>query len=99
MIIFTELLERAKSEPIAIHTPTEEQAKALLAKLNKKGYKWLGGRKLTIETLYEYYKENSCYCFGIDTLLLSKKVMYGPLSFYEEYYTVVEFKDIDFKEE
>lgn len=99
MIRFNELLERAKSEAIAVHTSIESQATTLLSELNKKGYKWLGGRKLTIETLYEYYKENSCYCFGIDILLLSKKVMYGPLSFYEEYYTIVEFQDINFKEE
>lgn len=99
MIRFKDLIKRAKSEDIVVHTATEEQATTLLAELNKKGYRWLGGRKLTTETLYEYYKENTCYCFGIDTLLLSKKVMYGPSSFYEEHYTTIEFSDIDFKEE
>jgi hypothetical protein len=38
MITFTDLLERAKTEPIAIHTPTEEQDITLLTELDKRGY-------------------------------------------------------------
>ena len=102
MITFNELLERAKTEKIEVHTPTEEQAKALLTELDKKGYKWIGGDKLTTRTNYdEVYKEDTCYVFGIDAYgrLLNKKVMYGSLKFYQETgYTVIEFSEIDFKE-
>ena len=101
MIKFNELLERAKTEKIAIHTPTEEQAITLLKALDEKGYKWLGGDKLTTITRYENHKEKTCYNFSVDACrrLLNKKVMYSSLSFYqEEGYTIIKFKDIDFKE-
>ena len=102
MITFTELLKRAKSEQIAIHTPTEEQAKALLNELNKKGYKWASGNKLTTMTYYEDEKENTCYVFGIDACgdLLNKKVVFNSLDDAKKYdYAIIEFTDIDFKEE
>ena len=96
MITFNELLERTKSNDIAIHTPTEDQAKALLNELNKKGYKWNSGDKLTTMILYGDYKEDTCYY----TLEPNNRICYGSLSFYQENdYTIVEFKDIDFKEE
>ena len=92
MITFNELLERAKTEKIAIHTPTEKQAKTLLKALNKSGYVWKSGNKLTATTYYNAYKENACYTFGFD-----KKVMFGLLKFYEdEGYAIIEFTDIDF---
>ena len=91
---FSELLKRAKTEKIAIHTPTEEQAKALLKALVKKGYKWISGYKLTSETCYEDYKENTCYDFE-----LNNKICYCRLNFYQQCgYTIIEFKAIDFKE-
>ena len=37
MITFTDLLEKAKTNKIAIHTTTEEQAKVLLSELDKRG--------------------------------------------------------------
>ena len=101
MIIFTELLERAKSEKIVVHTQTEKQAKALLSELDKNEFKWCGGDKLTTETCYEDYKENTCYDFSIDTdgNLVYKKVMFGALIFYQDQgYTIIEFTDIDFSE-
>ena len=101
MITFKELLERAKSERIAIHTPTEEQAKALLKALDERGYEWISEEKLTDITCYEDEKENTCYtfydCYG---KLLDKKITYSPLDWHQgEGYTIIEFKDIDFKEE
>ena len=102
MITFKELLERARSERTAIHTPTEEQAKALLNELNKKGYKWASGKKLTDATYYEYDKKNTCYCFGIDADgdLLNKKVVWDSLKFHQENgYTIIKFSDIDFAED
>ena len=101
MITFTELLERAESEKIAIHTPNEEQAITLLTELNKMGYVWAGGKKLTATTRYEDYEENTCYVFvmDVDENLLNKKVAYGPWNFYqEEGYTIIEFSEIDFAE-
>ena len=101
MITFTELLERAKSEKIAVHTPTEEQAISLLNELDKRGFTWVGGDKLTDITNYEDDKENTCYVFGIDVdgNVLNKRVVYESLKFHKEHdYTIIEFKDIDFAE-
>ena len=100
MITFTELLELAKTEKIAIHTPMEAQAITLLTKLDKKGYVWSSGDKLTSEAFYEDEKENTCYSFYYcHGKLLNKKVMYSPLDWYQDFgYTIIEFGDIDFKE-
>ena len=98
---FSELLERAKTEKIAIHTTTEAQSKKLLKALYKREYEWTSGKKLTDITYYEYYREKTCYCFGIeaDGNLLNKRVLYGSLKFHQEHdYTIIKFKDIDFKE-
>ena len=102
MITFTELLKRTKKEQIAIHTPTTEQAITLLKALDEKGYTWNSGDKLTTMTNYEDEKENTCYTFSRDCYgsILDKQVMYGSLEFHQENgYTIVEFTDIDFKEE
>ena len=101
MITFTELLERAKSEKIAVHTSTEEQAITLLSELDKKGYKWLGGEKLTDMERYENFREKTCYVFSRDYLgeKLDKRVVYGSLKVHQECgYTIIDFKDIDFTE-
>ena len=95
MITFSELLERAKSERVVVHTAAEDQATALLETLDKKGYKWNSGHKLTIDTLYETYKENTGYTFEP-----RHKIAYCSLIWYQEYdYVIIEFSDIDFKEE
>ena len=94
MITFNELLERAKSNDIAIHTPTEEQAKALLTELDKKGYRWNSGEKLTTKTLFGINGKDICYNLGSDN-----KVSFGSLEFFQEYdYTIIEFSNIDFAE-
>jgi len=95
------LLERAKSEKIVIHTPTEEQAVTLLKALDEKGYTWNSGDKLTTMTYYEYEKENTCYVFGIDAYgnLLNKNVVFNSLDDAKKYdYAIIKFKDIDFSE-
>lgn len=97
MITFEKLLERAKteSEAIAVHTPTKEQAITLLSELDKNGFTWFRGKKLTTETNYEDERENTCYNFEPNN-----KICYSPLEFYQdEGYTIIEFTDIDFKEE
>ncbi len=91
---FSELLERAKSEKIAVHTPTEDQAITLFIALDEKGYTWNSGKKLTTMTFYEDFREFTCYNFQ-----LNNKIMYGSLKFHQEHdYTIIKFKDIDFKE-
>ena len=95
MITFTELLERTKNEDIAVHTPREEQARALLKTLDKRGYIWSYGDKLTTRTWHEIFCESTCYRFDLNT-----KVYSCPLDFYQKGdYIVVEFSDIVFKEE
>ena len=95
MITFTELLEIAKTEKIAIHTVMEAQAKKLLKALDKNGYTWNSGKKLTNRTYYEDFREFTCYNFQ-----LNNKIMYGSLEFHQDNnYTIIEFTDIDFKEE
>ena len=99
MTKFEELLERAETESIAIHTATEDQAIALLEALDKKGYRWNSGRNLTDNTRYGNHKNTTCYIFGIGSYS-NEVVMYGPLDCYqEECYTIIECGDIDFKEE
>ena len=99
MITFKELLERVKSELIAIHTATEKQAKALLKALDKRGYEWTLGVKLTTQTNYDLAKENTCYSFrDYYGKLLNKVIMYGPLNSYKgDGYTIIEFSDIVLK--
>ena len=90
MITFTELLERAKTKEIAIHTPTEKQAKTLLKAFEGKGYIWGFGQKLTAITCYKNYEENTCYDWSYGT------VSYCSLSFYQKLgFTIIEFSDID----
>ena len=94
MITFTELLERSKSKKIVVHTPTEEQAKALLTELDKNGYTWCGGDKLTTRTNYEVYKEDTCYA-----LEPNNTIYYSLFTWYQsESYTIIEFNDINFSE-
>ena len=97
MITFNELLERIKTEALVVHTPTEEQAKILLKALDKRGYVWSHGDKLT-KTRYELFEVTTCYNFSVDADggLLNKKVMRGPLVWYlDDDYTIIEFKDIE----
>ena len=101
MITFAELLERAKSEKIAVHTPTEEQAITLFKALDEKGYTWFCGEKLTNTARYEGFREKTCYVFSRDCCgsKLNKEIMYGSLKVHQEHdYTIIEFTNIDFKE-
>ena len=94
MITFTELLERAKSDEIAIHTPTEDQAKTLLTELDKSGYVWKGKYDIITMTHYEDEKENTCYA-----LEPNNRICYSSITWYQIVsYTIIEFSDIDFKE-
>ena len=95
MITLKKLLERAKTEKIAIHTPTKEQAITLMKALDKKSYRWNSGKKPKNEAYYENYEKRTCY-----DIEKNNEVCYGSLEWYEENdYTIIEFKDIDFKVE
>ena len=101
MITFNELLERAKNEKIVVHTPTEKQATILLKALDKKGYEWFSGEKIKVDTKHGFFEATTCYNFSIDINreLLNKKLMYDPLSYYQERdCVIIEFTDIDFQE-
>ena len=94
MITFTELLERAKSEKIVVHTPTEEQAKTLLKMLDKSGYVWKGKYDLITTTHYEAHKENTCYALEPNNI-----ICYSSITWYQIVsYAIIEFSDINFKE-
>ena len=100
MITFTELLERTKDEVIAVHTPTEDEAKALLAKLDKRGYEWVSGNKLTDMTNYEVQKEKTCYVLRTSIHSIFNTVTFCPIQLCRERnYEIVEFTYIDFEEE
>lgn len=45
----------------AVHTPTEAEAKELLAILHENGYKWCGGSSLIEDSEWEDYQEWTCY--------------------------------------
>ena len=95
MITFKKLLERAKSEDIAVHTPTEGQAKTLLKALDENKYLWSGGRDLTITSNYSLYKKDTYYVFGGDNC---KEVTFGSLLYCSKIFRPIEFSEIEFKE-
>jgi len=100
MITFNELLERANTEKLVVHTPTEKEAKILLKMLDKRGFVWNSKKKLTSKNYYEEYRENTSYDFSRDYYrnILDKKVVYGSLDWHQdEGYTIIEFSEIDFK--
>ena len=101
MITFKKLLERAKTKSIAVHTLSKEQSITLLKMLDKMGFTWCDGDKLTTKTYYEDEKENTCYSFRkFFGKLLDKEIMYNSLDwFQDDGYTIIEFSEIDFEEE
>lgn len=100
MITLNELLKLAETKKVAIHATTEDQAKVLLRELDKSGYEWASRDKLTTETYYGDYKQNTCYTFGKSGWDWDNEVTYRSLDFYQkEGYTIIECGDIDFEEE
>lgn len=71
-----------------VHTPTEEEARELLAILHENGWKWCGGGKL-VYTNYGFNKDNTCYC-----LKSPKRVTHSPKDYFIcEGYTVLALAD------
>lgn len=64
-------------ENVAVHCPTEEQAKELLYFAHKCGLKWSSGAAYIEKNYWYNYRENSCYA------LYEGK--YGSVQRYKEY--------------
>lgn len=89
------LSELIKKDKIAIHTPTEENANALLNVLDRL-YEWGSFEKLTSSNNeYQRYGQNTCYATSI-RLNGKTYIEYEDLYFYgEKGREIVEFDDID----
>ena len=76
---------------IAVRTPTEAEAKELLAILHEGGYKWLFGEKSLVEqTIWNRYEDATGY------FIEDERVSYGDMTVSIEDYpiiTLVEFKE------
>lgn len=78
---------------IAVRTPTEAEAKELLAILHEGGYKWLFGEKSLVEqTIWNRYEDATGY------FIEDERVSYGDMTdrvSIEDYpiITLVEFKE------
>ena len=100
MITFNELLEKSKTENIAVHTANESQALTLLSELDKKGYVWKPDSKLTAASCYFFFGADTHYFFGITNHPHCDRVKFGTLcDAKDEGCAIIEFTDIDFKEE
>lgn len=85
------LSELIKQKDIAIHTPIRKQALELLKVLDKKGYDWVAGQRLTKINYWDEDKEETCYYIRkCDTISRSSVGFYKSNSC-----QVVEFTDID----
>ena len=100
MMKFKELLERAENENMAVHPANESQALTLLSELDKKGYVWKADTKLTAASCYFFFGADTHYFFGITNYPNCNRVKFGSLcDAKDEGCAIIEFGDIDFKEE
>lgn len=89
------LSELIKQDKIAIHTPTEENANALLKALYRLGYEGWTFDKLTSSNEYQRYGQNTCYAplrwlNGKTYIECCSLYFYGKIG-----REIVEFTDID----
>ena len=81
-------LEKYKNGKYAMHCDTVEKANIFLNFLDENGKIWASGNKFTEYSLWEFYKEDTCYDFNAK--------MFSYLGFYREnFYTILEFDDFD----
>ena len=102
MITFNELLQRAKSQNIAVHTSTKEQAKKFVNEISKKVYRRSDCVKTTMESHYDIFGADTCYLFGTTCVSTVNYPCFMVASQWDaryEGYAIVEFTNIDFKEE
>jgi hypothetical protein len=77
------------TDKIAVNCKTKKQAKKFLKKLDKMGYRWTDGTRLTDLNLWNTYKEKTIFDY-------SEKyggIMYGSVD-YNENYKIVSYKNI-----
>jgi len=100
MIKFEKLLEKSKTENIAVHPANQSQALILLSELDKKGYVWKADTKLTAASCYFFFGADTHYFFGITNYPNCNRVKFGSLcDAKDEGCAIIEFGNIDFKEE
>ena len=102
MITFNELLKIAKTEQVAVHTSTKDQAKKFVNEISKIVYKESGCVKTTMESHYDIFGADTCYLFGTTCVSTVNYPCFMVASQWDaryEGYVIIEFSDIDFKEE
>ena len=72
------IIERLKTEAIAVHCDTEEKANDFLEVLHNHGCKWLSDYELTHHNNYRIYTNETCYIVNQNS-----KVEYSDKKFYE----------------
>ena len=71
----------------AVHCDTEEKANHFLALADSVGYKWLSGRSLIEENMWETYEEETCY------LVIKDEFMFCSIDFYKiECIEIIEYQ-------
>lgn len=67
------IIERLKTEKIAVHCDTEEKANAFLKLLYEHGFKWRVHKELTDHNNYNVYLNETCYkCEDMYVLICGK---------------------------
>lgn len=79
-------------ENTVVHTPTEAEAKELLAILHENGYKWSGNEDLIKYTNWKIYKYDTCYKLGLSRVTFSDKEF-----FIREVHTILTFAEFKSK--
>ncbi len=65
-----------RSKQWIIHCDTIDKAKMLAIELDKLGYTWLCGDKLSSDLQYDVYDDETCYSLEFGTITYSPKVFY-----------------------
>ena len=82
------LSEVIQNKKMVIHTPLEDQAKALCKRLDELGLKWIDGESYLKITSFKTYNNKTCYS--------PREGQFGTTDFHlEHHYQVIEFADID----
>ncbi len=89
--VFDWELFKDKSNKIAVHCKTEEEAKDFCKQMHEHGIKWWTGESCLDDNWWEEYRENTCY-EGVG--------MFGGYEYYESVnHTILEYEDYFTKEQ
>lgn len=86
------MIERFKSEKIAVHCNTQEEYDELMKLLDKYNFKWRSGEKATLGKIFQVYKNETCVNYSnhiLPGLGYADKVYYYAVKDYE----LIECKD------